>query len=443
MAESAKSPVSPATPTSPGGPLPAKRKPLGFGRKLVRFFAEMSDAVAQAVRSLLSHKLRAALTIAGVSVGIMAVIIIFMVESGMQTSFARQLNSLGPNTLYVHKWAWGVGGRDWWKLRNRPAVGQRDYRMLLANTKLPIAIAPVANTSAVVIRGDKELKDVDVRGTTEAFLEAGGWQLRRGRFISDLDDELSSDACVIGADLEDAFFKNQDPLGQRVKVGATMRCTVVGSLVRKGTAFGRSQDGLVVLPLSSFLRSFGMRRGLTIAVVAPAGKVMETEDEVIAVMRAARRLGPDQIDNFSVNRQDKILEGFNQTMMTTNLVGILVGVITAAVAGIGIMNILLVSVKERTREIGIRRALGARRASILMQFLCEAVMVALAGGAVGVAMGAGAAALLDILSPVPASIDPRVVAGGVIGSCVLGAIFGLWPALSAAFLHPIEALRHE
>lgn len=435
-------PAPPSSP-APARPLPAKPKKLGFFRRLVRLFAEVVDAVAQAARSLVAHKLRAALTISGVSVGIMAVIIIFMVESGMQVSFARQLNSLGPNTLYVHKWAWGVGGRDWWKLRNRPTVGQLDYRALVANTKLPIAIAPVANTEAVVTLAEKEVKHIDVRGTTEAFLEAGGWQLRRGRFISDLDHEIGSDACVIGADLEDALFKDQDPVGRRVKVGPTTRCTIVGTLVRKGTAFGRSQDGLVLLPLSSFLRSFGAKRGLTIAVVAEAGKVMETEDEVIAVMRAARRLGPDQEDNFSVNRQDKILQGFNQTMMTTNLVGILVGVITAIVAGIGIMNILLVSVKERTREIGIRRALGARRASILMQFLCESVMVALAGGALGVAMGAGAAALLDLLSPVPASIDPRVVAGGVIGSCILGAIFGLWPALSAAFLHPIEALRHE
>jgi putative ABC transport system permease protein len=423
--------------------LPRAPKRLGFFRKLIRLASELRDALVQAVRSILAHKLRAALTIAGVAVGIMAVIIIFMVEAGMQSSFARQLNSLGPNTLYVHRWAWGMNGREWWKLRNRPSVGQFDYRALVANARLPVAISPVANTEAVVMRGEVEIKNVDIRGTTEAFLDAGGWQLRRGRFISDLDHELGSDACVIGADVEDAVFKHQDPVGQRLKVGPTARCTVVGSLVRKGNAFGRSQDGLVVMPLSSFLRSFGQKRGLTIAVVAPAGKVMETEEEVIAVMRSARRLGPGQDDNFSVNRQDKILEGFNQTMMTTNIVGILVGVITAAVAGIGIMNILLVSVRERTREIGIRRALGARRTTILFQFLCEAVMVALLGGALGVALGAGAAALIDLVSPMPTSIDPRVVIGGVVGSCVLGAIFGLWPALSAAFLHPIEALRHE
>jgi putative ABC transport system permease protein len=409
----------------------------------VRLGAEVVDAVVQAARSLLAHRLRAALTVAGVAVGIMAVMVIFMVEAGMSASFGKQLSSLGPNTLYVHRWAWGVGGRDWWKLRNRPNVGMADYRALVARAKLPLAIAPIAGAEAVVASGDKEVAHVDVRGTSEAFLDAGGWQLRLGRFISDLDVEVGSDACVLGADLEEALFKGRDPRGQSVRVGPSARCTVVGTLARKGNAFGKSQDGLVLLPILTFQRAFGTRRGLTVAVVAPAGKVSETEDEVVSILRASRRLAPDKDDDFSVNRQDKIMQGFDQTMLATNVVGVLVGVITALVAGIGIMNILLVSVKERTREIGVRRALGARRGSILLQFLCEAVLVALVGGALGVALGAGAAALVDLLSPMPASVDPRVALGGVIGSVLLGAIFGLWPALSAAGLHPIEALRHE
>ena len=199
----------------------------------------------------------------------------------------------------------------------------------------------------------------------------------------------------------------------------------------------------MILPLSAFIRTFGSKRGLVVAVVAPEGKVPETEDEVTAVMRNARHLAPDQEENFSVNRQDKLLEGFNQMMMATNVTGILVGIITAIVAGIGIMNILLVSVKERTREIGIRRAIGARRGTILWQFLCEAVMVAVVGGMVGIALASGAASVIDLISPLPAKVDPRVMLGGVAGSAVLGMGFGLWPALTAALLQPVEALRYE
>jgi putative ABC transport system permease protein len=412
-------------------------------KKIRRVLAELRDAIVQAAISLVSHKLRAALTIAGIAIGITAVMIIFMVESGMSASFARQLNTLGPNTLFVHKWKWGVGGNDWWKYKNRPQVTTLDWRALQQNMTLAVAIAPIVNTFAVVSQREKEVKGVDIRGTVDGYLDATGWQIKRGRFITALDQELGSDACIIGADIEDAFFKNQEPLGQQLRIGANMRCTVVGIFMRKGNAFGQTQDLRVVIPLSSFMRTFGVKRGLAIAVVAPEGKVRETEDEVTAVMRNARHLMPDQEDNFSVNRQDKLLEGFNQMMMATNVTGILVGIITAIVAGIGIMNILLVSVKERTREIGIRRALGARRTTILMQFLCEAVMVAIVGGFFGIALGSGAATLIDMLSPMPATVDPRVVIGGVVGSAFLGASFGLWPALTAAFLQPIEALRYE
>jgi putative ABC transport system permease protein len=412
-------------------------------KKIRRVLAEVRDAIVQAAWSLVSHKLRAALTIGGIAIGICSVILIFMVESGMSNSFARQLNTLGPNTLFVHKWKWGVNGNDWWKYKNRPVVDMMDWRALVQNTTLPVAIAPIVATDATVSFGSRDIKGVDVRGTTDGYLDATGWQIRRGRFLTALDQELGSNVCIIGADLEDAFFKGQDPLGQTVRAGPNLRCQVVGIFSRKGAAFGRSQDLRIVVPLSSWVRVFGVKRGLSIAVVAPDGKVKETEDEVTSVMRNARHLRPDQEDNFSVNRQDKLLEGFNQMMMATNITGILVGIITAIVAGIGIMNILLVSVKERTREIGIRRALGARRSTILWQFLCEAIMVALVGGFFGVAMGAGGATLIDMISPLPASVDPRVVIGGVIGSAILGAGFGLWPALSAALLQPIEALRYE
>ncbi|HWE23401.1 MAG TPA: ABC transporter permease [Myxococcales bacterium] len=424
-------------------PLQVRAQSIGARQKALRFLGELREAVLQAAYALRAHRLRATLTISGIGLGIAMLIGILTVLSGFQTSFLRQLNTLGPNTLFVHKWKWGVDSNEWWKYKNRPVVTQMDWRALEANTTLPEAIAPIVSTDASVTYGGKELKHVDIRGSTWKYLQATGWQIRTGRFLTEIDQELGTDSCIIGADVEDAFFKGQDPLGQRLRVGPLTRCTVVGTFMRKGNAFGQTQDLRVLIPLSAFTRTFGLKRGVVLAVVAPAGKMLETEDEVTAAMRNARHLQPDQEDNFSVNRQDKLLQGFNQMTLALNVVGVLIGIITAVVGGIGIMNILLVSVKERTREIGVRRALGARRTTILLQFLCEAVMVSSMGGFVGVAVGAGAGKLVDVLTPFPASVDPRVVIGGVLGSILLGAIFGIWPALSAAFLQPVEALRYE
>ena len=427
---------------SAGAPL-ARPAPLSRFRAFLRFFSSVLDAVVQALRSLVSHKLRAALTILGTSIGVMALIAIASALAGMDSSFAAQLSSLGPNTLYVSSRPWMSNGGNWWKFRNRPAIGQFDWRALQSNARLPVAIAPMAGTMGVVAHGEKELQNIQIRGTTEAFLDTGGWSLRRGRFVSQVDHELGTDACIIGADLEDNFFKGQDALGGTLRVGPTTRCTVVGTLVRKGNAFGQSQDALVILPLSAFLRSFGQKRGLTIAVMAPPGKVLETEDEIISVIRNARRIAPDKDDNFSVNRQDKMLNTFNGMTQTLKIVAFLVGFITLIVSGIGIMNILLVSVKERTREIGVRRALGARRTSILLQFLCEAVVVSSLGGFLGTAMGLGVAWILSVVTPLASNASPGVIGLGVGFSISVGLLFGIWPALSAALLHPIEALRYE
>ncbi len=422
---------------------PIKHKRIGFWRSILRIFRELREAIVQALTSLVAHRLRAALTITGIAIGVGTVIAIYSAVAGLDDSFAKQLSMLGPNTLYVSKWSWGSNRENWWKLRNRPGVGRGDYRALLAGAKLPEAVAPIVGTQSTVGIGEHELQNIDIRGTTDAFLESGGFQVKHGRFLTSVDEEIGTDACIIGADLEDAFFKNAEPLGGRLKVGPMSRCTVVGTLVRKGNAFGQSQDKVLILPLSSFGRAFGAKRSMTIAAVAPIGRVRETEEELIQVLRTYRRILPDQDDNFTVNRQDKILQSFNQTTLALKVVAGLIGVITLLVGGIGIMNIMLVSVKERTREIGVRRALGARRSTILLQFLCEAVAVSCVGGMVGTALGIGVAWFLAQVTPMSAAVSPSVLLLGVGFSIGTGLLFGIWPAASAALLQPIEALRHE
>ncbi len=433
-----------APPVAPA-PLPAARaRRIGSWQAFRRFFRELSDALAQALTSLVANRLRAALTISGIGIGVATVIGIYSFVAGFDASFARQLSSLGPNTLFVSKWNWSGGGNTWWKYRGRPAVTRADVKALQAGLAGAEAIAPFVGSNASVTLGEREIRNVDLRGTTDAYLETGGWQLKRGRFLTPLDEDLGSDACVIGADLEDALFKQGEAVGTQLKVGPTMRCTVIGTLVRKGNAFGRSQDTLLLLPLSSFERSFGAKRQMTIAVVAPPGEIVRMEQEIISVLRRSRRIPTDkEEENFTVNRQDKLLQGFNQTTLALKVVAAIIGVVTLLVGGIGIMNILLVSVKERTREIGVRRALGARRATILMQFLLEAVAVSMVGGVFGTILGIFAAWFLSMVSPIEAAVSAEVLVLGAVFSVVTGLLFGLWPAWSAAALHPIEALRYE
>ncbi len=427
-------------------PAPRTRpRKIGFFKGILRFFRELSEAIAQAVTSLVAHRLRAALTVVGISIGVGTVIGIDSMVAGFDESVSKQLSMLGPNTLYVSKFNWGVNNNNFFKFRNRPAVGKGDWKALQAGMTLSEAIAPMTGTQATVsyTGAERELKNVEIRGTVESFLDTGGWSIKRGRFLSAMDEELGSDACVIGQDIEDAFFKSVEVLGQTIRVGPSVRCTVVGTLMRKGNAFGRSQDGVVILPLSSFGRGFGSKRGVTIAVIAKEGHLGEAEEEVISVLRQYRRLSPDTEDNFSVNRQDRIRQGIDQTSMAMKLVMFLIGVITLVVGGIGIMNILLVSVKERTREIGVRRALGARKLTILFQFLAEAVAVSCVGGLIGTVLGVFVAWFVAQLTPMPAAVSAQVIALGAAFSVGTGLLFGLWPAWSAASLHPIEALRHE
>ena len=418
---------------------PRRRLPLL--QRLRRPFVELMESSRQAGAALAAHRLRTTLTALGIAVGVATVIAIASIIAGLNSSFARQVAALGPHTLFVSSRPWIIRG-DWWKYRNRPAVGWGDLRALREGATHLTMVVPKASTNAVVSRGDERVEDIEVDGTEPEYAEASNLRVGSGRFLGEVDATYGRDVVVLGADVAEHLFPGESPLGGEVKLGAG-KFEVIGVLERRGKLVGRSLDALAVIPARAFARHFGARRGLTLCAVAKDGEVAQAEDEIVALLRRYRRLAPEVDDNFAVNKQESLLRFYDQTTGALYGVAVGVGLIALIVGGIGIMNILLVSVKERTREIGVRRALGARRRTILSQFLIEALALSCLGGLTGTALGIGAATLAAFLTPVAAAASPVVVLVGVAFSASVGLLFGAWPAWSAANLTPVEALRYE
>jgi putative ABC transport system permease protein len=218
---------------------------------------------------------------------------------------------------------------------------------------------------------------------------------------------------------------------------------VIGTLLPQGKAFGQSLDNLAIIPIDTFGRVYGMRRDMSIAVAAHPDSLMQAEDQIVEILRRHRGLAADEMDTFSVNRQSELLKIFNEETSALFGVAIAIGLITLLVGGIGVMNIMLVAVTERTREIGVRRALGARRRTILVQFLTEAALVTMVGGAIGTTVGVLASAIIDRIAPVSAELSPAAIVGALVFSGLIGVAFGTWPAYRASHLDPIESLRYE
>jgi len=414
-------------------------------QSLVRATAEAAEGVRIAVSALVGARLRSFLTTLGIVIGVMTVIAIVAIIQGLNRSFEGQMANLGAHTLYVSKWKWFTGSDDWWEMRNRKNMGTRELRAIEEEALVATAVAPMAGQRALVTRADREVENVQVIGTSPRYLDTNGGTIASGRFLSDPDVELSRNAVVLGADVAQRLFEGVPPdgtLGRRILVRG-VPFTVVGTMSRRGRMLGMDMDVNVLVPYTTLLRDLGSRRSMTIAVATEPGKMEALEDELTGILRRVRRVPPEKKDDFSLNRQDQVLRMYEQLTGALYGVAIGVGLITLVVGGIGIMNIMLVSVTERTREIGVRRALGARRRTILFQFLVESSVVAALGGAVGTALGLGVAQLVALTTPLAAAVTPSAVLLGLGFSAAVGLLFGSWPAWRAARLDPVEALRYE
>ena len=399
------------------------------------------EAVKLANQSVRRNALRSILTLLGIVIGVGAVIAMVTIGNGTTQKVTADLSKLGSNMLIARpeRETFGPGGGG--ELRS---FTERDVAALRDNLTGVRALAPSSTKSARIVYG-AENTDANVNGTDSEFFVAQDWIFETGRPFSDGDIRSGSSVCVIGQTVKSVLFGQADPLGQRVRLG-NVSCEIIGTVAGKGqSAFGNDQDNVVFMPLRAFQRRIaGNQRIATVYIsAASADAVSAVQAATEDVLREQRRIGPNQDDDFSVRDMSQIVSTLSST--TVLMTGLLsaVAAVSLLVGGIGIMNIMLVSVTERTREIGIRLAIGALEKQVLTQFLVEAIVLAVFGGIIGIVLGLGLAGWAATAMDIPFVTNPGIIALAFVFSGLIGVVFGYFPARRAARLDPIEALRHE
>jgi putative ABC transport system permease protein len=404
------------------------------------------EVLKVAFASLRGNKLRSSLTVLGIVIGIFSIISISTVITMLQNSISAGLSQLGKNTFQIQKFPAMQQGRLSDKIRNRKNLTIEEYyrlREMLDEAKL-VGAEQWQFGKLFKSQYDETNANIQLAGATPEAMLTNDWQVADGRSINQDDMDRNRRVCVLGVDVARKLFPRVDPLGQEVKVDG-MRLDVIGVLVTRGAMFGQSRDGFVVAPLSTFQAKYGKTsRSVNITVMAHSPVTYNrTIDAAIGHMRTIRKVAPGEENDFDIFSNESLISQVGQITQYVRLGAIVIAFIALLAAGVGIMNIMLVSVTERTREIGIRKAIGAKKRNILFQFLVEAVTLCQFGGIIGIVLGLGVGNLAGkALNAAPAVPLDWVLAG--IGLCVLvGVGFGTYPAWKAANLDPIEALRYE
>jgi putative ABC transport system permease protein len=404
------------------------------------------DNLRLAFGTFLGNPLRSLLTLLGIVIGVTTVITMMALIEGLRIKVNKDLSQLGANTFQATKWPTGFGRFNWAKYARRPDITLEDARAIQASCPSVGSVAPADDEGGqkVATSSQETRPSVRVYGTTPEYLETSGITVASGRFFSDTEAVDGRNVAVVGLDVADALFPGADPLHHEIRIKGRP-FTIIGVLQRRGSFLGMmSMDNLVIMPLRAFQPLYGKSRSLDLNVQAVDGSlVQKAQDEVTNLLRRRRDVGPLEENDFEIHTNESMTQAFNQLSQVITIAGFGVCLLSLVVGGIGILNIMLVSVTERTREIGIRKALGARKRRILGQFATEAVMLALVGGAIGVAVGFGLAFLGRWMLGFPTVVPPWAVALSLGMSSGVGLIFGIYPAARAARLDPVEAMRSE
>ncbi len=414
-----------------------------------RLIFELNESFRIAFTQIVANKLRSALTALGVIIGIVSVTLMGTAILGIDASVEKSFSGFGDDVLYVGKWPWR-NVQDWWNYRNRPAIradyAERINAWIESNPDGLLKLAvPSSQRQITIVRGDLRLTRIRTQGVGHNLPLIAKTDMAEGRFFTEFEAHAARNVVVIGYDVADALFPSHSPLGEVLRLGG-QQFTVIGVAARQGKFLGLfSMDSMVIIPISTFSRYFSTNDNSTeIRVRVDGARLDESREELRGLMRHIRQIDPEKKDDFEINEQRVIRDQIDPIKNGIAIGGLLITGLALFVGAINIMNITYVSVKERTKEIGTRKALGARRRTILLQFLIEAVSICLIGGAAGLA-GAGAiSALVSVVAPeFPLVFSPVLVVIGFFGSVLIGVVSGIAPAWSASKLDPVVALRYE